>query len=1035
MVGAVLVCVAPPAKAIDPARMLSQYMREQWGSEKGFTGGAVTAIAQTTDGYLWIGTEKGLVRFDGLNFRLYQQAVPTSLAIGAVQALAADAQGNLWVVLQSTKILRYHDGKFEGGREEAEFGITSVSKRDDGTILFSSLSLGTLAYHSGKFEMLTTQTPETSGAGSGNSDAQDTQSSRFSWATGVVPHRYAEPNSAVSSMAETRDGRVWLGTRDRGLFYLEDGQIAAVPNDLGVKKINCLLAVDNELWVGTDEGLFRWDGTKINSLKVPSSLRHTRVLSMIRDRDANLWVGASSGLIRVNDEGVSVDTGNSFGNGAVSALFEDREGNLWVGGSRGIERLRDSAFVTYTLADQESASNGPIYVDEEQRVWFAPYEGGLHWLKGEKSGKVTQEQLDRDVVYSIAGNGKDLWIGRQQGGLTHLQYTGETLQTKTYTEANGLAQNSVYAVYESRDGTVWAGTLSGGVSEIKNGRFTNYTFANGLTSNTVASITETPDGTMWFATPKGVNALKEGHWKVFGASEGLPSENINCLQSDSMGVLWIGTASGLAYLKDGHVQVASGTLAALQEQIMGVAEDRKGWLWISTSNHVLRVKRDKLLSNSLTETDVREYGLEDGLHGLEGIKRQQSVFADGQGKVWFSMNRGLSEVDPARAINNSAPALVQISGVSADGSTISLQEPVRLAGVRRRITLSYAALSLAVPERVRYRYQLDGFDRDWSEPVTTREAVYTNLGPGIYHFHVVACNSEGMWNKEAATLEFRILPAYYQTSWFLLVCFLIAGFLGLAVYRWRVRQMADRLDLQFKERLSERTRIAGELHDTLLQSFQGLTLNFQKARNLLPERPAEAIKTLDKALDGAEQAIVEGREAILGIRSPAPASKELSEEVASLCKEIKEGYGDGHPAEYRVVVEGAVHDLHPSLQVEIFRVAREALRNAFGHSHAKLIETEITYSKKLFRLRVRDDGKGLDPEVRQKGERAGHWGLRGMRERAKRIGGELELWSEPGAGTEVELKIPGPVAYRTASVQDNNKPNQKKAKQTNEHKS
>ncbi len=928
--------------------------------------------------------------------------------------------------------MRYHDGKFEAGRDEAEFGITSVSRRSDGTILFSSLSLGALAYREGKFEALTNPVEGIRPPQGGTSATEDTQSSRFSWATGVAPHRYAEPNSAVISMAETEEGEVWLGTTDRGLFHLKNGKISAVPNELGIKKINCLLAAGNEIWIGTDAGLFLWDGGKIGSQKVPESLRHRKVLTMIRDRDSNLWVGTEHGLVRVNEQGVSTDSGGPSGNGAVTALFEDREGNLWVGGTRGIERLRDSAFVTYTAVGLESESNGPIYVDGQGRVWFAPYEGGLHWLKGDKIGKVTNEHLDQDVVYSIAGKGSELWIGRQQGGLTNLHYTNGAMTAKTYTRAQGLAQNSVYAVYESEDGTVWAGTLSGGVSALKNGHFTNYSATNGMASSTVTSITETPDGTTWFATPKGVNALSQGTWKLYAERDGLPSENVNCLRTDSAGVLWIGTAAGLAYRKDGRVQVVRAALAPLQEPIMGIAEDRKGWLWISTSNHVLRVNREKLLGNSLGETDSHEYGLEDGLRGLEGVKRQESVYADDQGKIWFSMNRGISVADPARAIANSAPALVRVSGVSADGSAVNLQEPVRLAGVRRRITLSYAALSLSVPERIRYRYRLTGFDRDWSEPVTTREAVYTNLGPGNYHFDVVACNSEGMWNKNPATLELSILPAYYQTNWFLLACFVTAGFLGLAGYRWRVQLMADRLDLQFKERLSERTRIAGELHDTLLQSFQGLTLNFQKARNLLPDRPAEAIKTLDRALDGAERAIVEGRDAILGIRSTAPATKELSEEIASLCKEIKEGYGDGHPAEYSVVVEGPVHSLHPLLQVEIFRVAREALRNAFGHSHAKRIETEITYSKKLFRLRVRDDGKGLDPEVRQKGERPGHWGLRGMRERAKRIGGELELWSEPGAGTEVELKIPGPVAYRTSPVQANGNSEQKKVKQTNE---
>ena len=284
----------------------------------------------------------------------------------------------------------------------------------------------------------------------------------------------------------------------------------------------------------------------------------------------------------------------------------------------------------------------------------------------------------------------------------------------------------------------------------------------------------------------------------------------------------------------------------------------------------------------------------------------------------------------------------------------------------------------------------------------------------------MASNSDGVWNEAPATLNFDVLPAFYQTSWFYLVCFLSAAALTSAGYLWRVRLVAHRLDLQFKERLSERTRIAGELHDTLLQSFQGLTLHFQRARNLLPDRPEEAIKTLDRALDGAEQAIVESRDAILDIRSPAPADSDIAHQIMGLGEELNQDRAvDEHsPApEFQVVVEGTTQPLHPFLQVEIFRIAREALRNAFSHSQARHIEVEVAYSKKQFRLRVRDDGKGLDPRVVDAGERAGHFGLQGMRERAKRIGGELDLWTEPGAGTEVELRVPGSIAFRPGEVQ------------------
>src|ERR1700739_3019737 len=452
-----LVCCASVAQALDPNRILSQYMREHWGIEKGFPGGSVTALAQSADGYLWIGTDKGLLRFDGLSFHAFPLATPTTFPIGPVQALTSDAQGNLWILLQSTKILRYHEGKFELGRELAEFGITSLLKRKDGSVLFASLAYGPLTYNSGKFELLSPPSGPANPAPGASEITTDELSSRLSWATGVAPHRFAEPNSAVTSMAAPSDVKIWLGTRDKGLFYMSDGRVVAVPTDIPAGSINCLLvAGDHELWIGTDRGVLRWNGTNVRSVDVPPSLLHLHVLSMVRDRDSNIWFGTPGGLIRVSAEGVRSDLGNPRTPAAVTALLEDREGDLWAGNPLGIERLRDSAFLTYSTAGLQSESSGPVYVDQSERVWFAPFEGGLHWLKAEKSGSVPNDRLDQDVVYSIAGTNDDLWIGRQQGGLTHLHYAAGSLTAKTYTEADGLAQNSVYAVFQSHDRGLWA---------------------------------------------------------------------------------------------------------------------------------------------------------------------------------------------------------------------------------------------------------------------------------------------------------------------------------------------------------------------------------------------------------------------------------------------------------------------------------------------------------------------------------------------------------------------------------------------------
>ena len=695
---------ASTAQALDPNREISQYIRDQWSAEQGFPGLTVYAIAETDDGYLWIGAEEGLVRFDGLNFRLFNHANSPVFPAGPVQDLTTDADGNLWIRPQSPGLVRYREGIFHDVSADlprAETGVTAMCRGRNGEVLLARPS-GNLKYDGGKLVPL-----------------------------GVTA------GSLVLSIAQTADGKIWMGTRDAGLFSPSEGGVSSVAEGLPDRKVNTLLAVgDRELWIGTDSGLARWNGTELTQAGLSPSLEHAQILAMARDRESNIWVGTSGGLSRVNARGVSsLEKRGRQPGGAVSALFEDREGDLWVGSAGSIERFRDSVFMTHsTPGGLQPGNNGPIYVDTDNRTWFAPSDGGLFWLRGEQMGQITSAGLGKDVVYSIAGSPGELWIGRQRGGLTHLITKGGSFTAETYTQAEGLAQNSVYAVQRNRDGTVWAGTLNGGASRFRKGRFTTYTTANGLASNTIGAIEESSDGTMWFATPKGLNALSKDGWRIYTGRDGLPPGNVNCLSQDSTGVLWMGTSEGVAFLDAGRIHVPRDVPESLHEPVFGVAQDQDGWLWIATSSHVLRVNRDKLRHAALGDADVREYGLADGLRGTGGVKRNRSVVADSLGRIWFSLNRGISVVDPARMTGNSAPAPVHIQAISADGRPIDLRDPVRIPPGRQRFTFSYTGVSLSAPDRVKYRYMLDRFDRSWSEPTAAREAVYTNLSPGSYRF-------------------------------------------------------------------------------------------------------------------------------------------------------------------------------------------------------------------------------------------------------------------------------------------------------------
>jgi ligand-binding sensor domain-containing protein/signal transduction histidine kinase len=983
----VLLCLAHTAPAIDPSRELSQYIRDQWGSSKGFPGGQVYAITQTSDGYLWIGAEKGLVRFDGLNFHLFQHANTPLIPVGPIRALVADAEGALWIHSGGPRVLRYANSKFEDVASllpQSEPAFTAMGRGANGEVLISSLVNGTLRYTGGKFVKLAAPTNL--------------------------------PNFLVISLAESPDGKLWIGTRDLGLFYATEGNISRMGKPLSDRKINCLLPItDKELWIGTDNGVVRWNGDEVTTAGLSASLTDVQALTMIRDRDANVWVGTATGLVRVNAQGIAALSKRDRDSGVpVTALFEDREGNIWAGTSQGIERLRDSVFVTFSAAEGIPAENsGPIYVDAENRVWFGPAAGGLYWLKGGQVERVTSAGLSNDVIYSITGDKTGLWIGRQKGGLTHLSYQDGSYKTETYTEAQGLAQNNVYAVNQNRDGSVWAGTLSGGASHFSGGKFRNYTTRNGLASNTVDAILESADGTMWFATPSGLSALSRDRWQTFLVKDGLPADRVNCLREDSTGVLWVGTDDGLAFLNAGRFHVPATAPASLHDQILGIAVDGTQSLWIVTTNHVLRVARDNLLTGNLTATDISEFGIADGLPGTEGVRRSRSVAEDQTGMIWFSLSSGLSVVDPARLRRSSVPAIIHVKSIAVDGSPIELGGNILIPSGRQRIAFGFIGLSLAIPERVKYRYRLDGFDQEWSSPVSAGEAIYTNLGPGSYRFRVMASNNDGTWNSAEQVLGFRIAPAFWQTWWFRLSALLAFGLMVLGIYRIHLLQVTRQLNVRFEERLAERTLIAQELHDTLLQGFLSASMQLDVAIDQLPEASPTKPR-LVRVLDLMRQVTEEGRNALRGLRLSKNGSQDIALALSSIHRELKSDEDIG----FRVIVEGSSRSLHAIVRDEVYRIGREAVVNAFRHSHAKHITVEVSYLENQLRVLISDDGCGINPEVLQSG-RDGHWGLSGMRERAERIKARLKVRSRIGSGTEVELSVPSKVAFE---IQPSNGP-------------
>ena len=674
--------------------------------------------------------------------------------IGQVISLSVDAQGVMWIWSSTSGILEYQAGNFKAV-PQLDLRVTALAQiRGQGTLL-SSIGQGIVKISANNREDLG-----------------------------------ATRQLLVISLAQTTDGKVWLGSRGSGLFWMKDGHPLAVPGRLPDGKVNCLLATDNGgLWIGTDGGLAYWNGKSITEERFPAPLNHVAIRSLMMDRDGNLWLSTEQGPYRYTKGSAYRVSDGNVEETAFPSLFEDREGNVWLGDSRGVERLGASTFKLLSIAEGlPTKSVGPVFVDAAGAVWFAPREGGLYWLRDGQAHAVKQAGIGTDVIYSIDGSGEDLWLSRQHGGLTHLHTGAEVSARETYSLGQPNYKYAMYTVHVNRDQSVWAGTLTAGAFHITHGVLKEYQTGDGLASNSISSIEEGLDGTMWFGTREGLSVLANSKWHTYLARDNLPSSDIESLFQDQRGVLWIGTASGLAYYSNYNVHSTSQLNACLREGILGIAEDRSGWLWIATDQHLIKIKSESILQQNVQPDDVKVFGPGDGLSGPMGVHRSRSVVADIAGRIWFSTNGGITEVDPSISKIPALP-IVHVENVLVDGVALSPgTEPWTVPG-QKRVSFLFSGLILGNSESVKYKYRLDNFDPRWNGPTAETRAVYTNLPPGSYTFRVMASNEEGVWSGAPANMAFTIQPAFYQTIWFRLLC--VAVFLAFlwGLYQFRVQRL------------------------------------------------------------------------------------------------------------------------------------------------------------------------------------------------------------------------------------------------------
>jgi signal transduction histidine kinase/ligand-binding sensor domain-containing protein len=988
---AALLCCGGAA-ALSPDLTLKELHHTAWGPSQGAPLGGAVALAQTSDGYLWIAGPSGLFRFDGIAFERVELPHDPKLSSLSLISAFAPRGGGLWVGFT--------------------FGGVALLKEEHWQV--------------------------------------------FSAADGV-------PTGSAAQFAETPDGTLWVATDD-GLARFDGGRWKAVGSQMGLPASdNPVLFVDSQgtIWAGGEESLFflragehkfrnqpiaastPWAGSSMAESSSgtvwldagydlvpvaqnppPRTARASSRGELVFDHDGTLWASADvlrriahpehptiGVALHLEDKADAYTDADGLTSRTVFALLADREGNVWVGTIHGLDRFSEPSL----KAPLQSAENlkfiprmivaGVAPADDAGGVWVTNgVDAVVRYQDGRMSPPIIKQKVE--VLLRVAdgsvwfGGRKALWRERQ-GKLDSVAPPGPDENTQA------LAQDN--------SGGLWASVLGSGVFRLKDGVWAPYGGIAALPRSTAITIVRDRRDRLWFSYPGGSVAVLDGERvRSYGLADGLQIGNVMANHPGRIGH-WFGGEFGLARFDGERFYSVQSAPELPLDGITGIVETTDGDLWLNGRLGIVHIAATELERSCLDRAyrvHGETLGAFDGVVGSGAFVRPlPTAIEAGDRKLWFATSGGIYGIDPARPVHNRVPPPVLIRALTVAGSTIEPIPGLTLPVYTTATRFDYIGLSLTAAEKVRYRYRLDGVDTGWRELTAARQALYTNLRPGHYTFRVIAANNDGVWNESGASLAFVIPRAFVQTGWFLALCVAGAAAAVWALVRLRVRQVHRRLEERMEDRLNERTRIARELHDSLLQGFQGLMFRLQAVRQLLPERPGDAAKFLDTAMKVGDQAIGEGRDAVQNLRSLSFDNCDLATLLSALGAELGTGIDPPTKPQYRVVVEGRSRELTAVVRDEAYRIAREAVSNAYQHAKAGHIEAEVTFGDADFTIRVRDDGIGVDPQILARGRRPGHWGLPGMRERNESFGGHLHVWSEGNAGTEVELQIPADIAY------------------------
>jgi signal transduction histidine kinase/ligand-binding sensor domain-containing protein len=945
-----------------------------WGLERGAPGD-IWDIAQAADGRLWMATGAGLYTFDGQHFARQPAPAGQAFASNNMTTLLLTADGTLWIAYYNAGISRLAHGvltHYRPGRDVPEGLVPRMTVDADGRLW--AASEGGLRWFDGQ----RWQPPEAtlrypgSGADWVLCDRHGTLWVSTGHALVLLPRGATafvsaqQPVAGFATLAEGPHGEIWLADRARGLIQVSDGDRLLTPRERSARTLPTLRANrirvlrDGSLWGSAlhGGGAFRvsFDGPhgtpKVQHVDAAQGLTSTVAAPLLEDREANLWVGTNQGLNRFHANAVHALTPPAGSAPPLRALAQADDGTVYAYRVELQPQRLDRAALRMAASSPSAMPAPSLLLAEENRLAW--------WRDGRLQPFLPDGYRPSHQLHAAAYRGGQAWL------------------------CNGSRQVLHF------DGARWRG-------------------ADELPRQACSTLAIAADGRVAFGFPDGSVIVRERQrLRRYGRDQGLDVGPVTTLQLDADGLLVAGEA-GLALRGSDdrfHPVQPPATTPGLLDSINGIARDSHGQLWLYGMHGLLRADAGDLLRSAQRQLPLQALRQFDAADGVPGLSLQMStsptLALGADGLLWLSSNHGLAWLDTDHLPRNPVAPQVRIGEVAFGDQHLPLRDGLRLPKGSSQLQIDYAATSLARPDRLRYRYRLLGLEDAWHDAGELTRASYVNLGPGHYRFEVMAANEDGVWSPTAAAAGFDIAPAFVQTAAFKVLCVaLLLALLALAV-RLRSRQLAARVRARMEERHDERERIARELHDTLLQGTQGLILRLHAtSQRLRTDDPVRG--ELETAMDLAEQAVAQGRERVRGLRHSALGPHELGAALLQLRPEPH-----AHAPDLRLLLEGEPRPLLPCTGEELLLIGREALFNAFRHAQADAVEIEVSYGDAALCLRIRDDGRGIDDQAQA---RPGHFGLRGMHERAARIGARLQVWSRPDAGTEIQIAVPADRAY------------------------